>query len=71
MPRLSKSEIQILLGKKQVSKSYQNKLRPIFKKISNLLDKKIPLINTLFPFISLTEFSKEKLERRHRSQKSA
>jgi hypothetical protein len=61
MSLLSKSEIQFLQGNKQISKSYEYKLKSIIKKkISNLLDKEIPLINSLFPnsINNLTEFSK-------------
>ncbi len=43
MSFLSKSEIQYLQGQKQVS---------------NLLDKEIPLLSTLFPNLDLTEFGK-------------
>jgi hypothetical protein len=43
MPILSKSEIQFLQGQKQISKSYEYKLKSIIKKkISNLIDKEIP-----------------------------
>jgi hypothetical protein len=43
MPILFKSEIQFLQGQKQISKSYEYKLKSIIKKkISNLIDKEIP-----------------------------
>jgi hypothetical protein len=59
MPLLSKSEIQFLQGQKQVSKSYEYKLKSIIKKkVSNLMEKEIPLINPLFTSINLTEFGK-------------
>lgn len=42
MSLLSKSEIQYLQGKKQVSKSYEYKLRSLIKKkVANLMDKEI------------------------------
>ncbi len=57
MPLLSKSEIQYLQGQKQVSKSYEYKLKSIIKKkVANLMDKEIPLLSTLFPSLDLTEF---------------
>ena len=64
MPLLSKSEIQFLQGQKQVSKSYEYKLKSIIKKkISNLMEKEIPLITKLFPNLNnLTEFSKDNHE---------
>ena len=56
---LSKSEIQFLQGQKTVSKSYEYKLKSIIKKkVTNLIDKEIPLIKSLFPNLHLTEFSK-------------
>jgi hypothetical protein len=60
MSLLSKSEIQFLQGQKKiVSKSYEYKLKSIIKKkVSNLLDKELPLISTLFPDTDLTIFSK-------------
>ena len=60
MPLLSKSEIQFLQCQKQVSKSYEYKLKSIIKKkISNLLEKEIPLLSNFFSNLdSLTEFSK-------------
>jgi hypothetical protein len=63
MPLLSKSEIQFLQGQKQVSKSYEYKLKSIIKKkVSNLMEKEIPLINPLFTSINLTEFGKDNHE---------
>jgi hypothetical protein len=59
MPILFKSEIQFLQGQKQISKFYEYKLKSIIKKkISDLIDKEIPLITTLFPNLDLTKFSK-------------
>ncbi len=59
MSLLSKSEIQYLQGQKQVSMSYEYKLRSIIKKkVANLLDKEIPLLSSLFPNLDLTEFGK-------------
>ncbi len=57
---LSKSEIQFLQGQKLVSKSYEYKLKSIIKKkVSNLFDKEIPLLSSLFPTNhDLTKFSK-------------
>jgi hypothetical protein len=57
---LSKSEIQFLQGQKQVSKSYEYKLRSILsKKIATLLNKELPLLNSLFPhLLDLTKISK-------------
>ena len=58
---LSKSEIQFLQGQKQVSKSYEYTLKSILrKKISNLLDRDLPLLIQLFPRLDLTKFSKNK-----------
>ncbi len=60
MSLLSKSEIQYLQGQKQVSKSYEYKLKSIIrKKITHLLDKEVPLLSTLFPKLNLTGFGKE------------
>ncbi len=61
MSLLSKSEIQFLQGQKQVSKSYEYKLKSIIKrKISTLLEKELPLLSHLFPNLSnLTKNSKE------------
>ncbi len=59
MSLLSKSDIQYLQGKKQVSRSYEYKLRSIIKKkVANLMDKEIPLLSSLFPNPDLTEFGK-------------
>ena len=59
MSFLSKSEIQFLQGQKTVSKSYEYKLKSIIKKkVTNLIDKEIPLIRSLFPNLHLTEFRK-------------
>jgi hypothetical protein len=61
MSLLSKSEIQYLQGQKQVSRSYEYKLRSMInKKVANLLDKEIPLLSKLFPDVGLTDFGKEK-----------
>ncbi len=61
MSLLSISEIQFLQGQKDVSKSYEYKIKSIIKKkISNLMDKEIPLLTNLFPNLNnLTEFSKD------------
>jgi hypothetical protein len=60
MTILSKSEILFLQGQKQVSKSYEYKLKSIIKKkVSNLTNKEIPLLTTLFPNLNLTKFSKD------------
>jgi hypothetical protein len=57
MPLLSNSEILFLQGQKQVSKSYEYKLKSIIKKkLANLLDNEIPLLAKSFP--DLTEFGK-------------
>lgn len=59
MSLLSKSEIQFLKGQKQVSKSYNYKLKSVLKKkISNLLENEIPLLLNVFPEVNLTKFSK-------------
>ena len=59
MSFLSKSEIQFLQGHKQISRSYEYKLKSIIKKkVANLMDKEIPLLSTLFPSLDLTEFGK-------------
>jgi hypothetical protein len=58
---LTKSEIQFLQGQKQVSKSSEYTLKSILrKKISNLLDRDLPLLIQLFPRLDLTKFSKNK-----------
>jgi hypothetical protein len=61
MSLLSKSEIQFLKGQKRVSKSYEYKLKSTLeRKLSNLLDKDLPLLSSLFPnLLGLTEFSKK------------
>ena len=59
MSLLSKSEIQFLQGQKQVSKSYEYKLKSIIKrKLTTLLDREIPLLSSLFPNLDLTKISK-------------
>ena len=59
MSLLSKAEIQFLNGKRQVSKSYEYKLKSIItKKLSRLIDQKILLISQLFPNLDLNKFSK-------------
>ncbi len=59
MPLLSKSEVLYLQGQKQVSKSYEYKLKSVIrKKVANLLDKELPLLSKLFPETGLTEFGK-------------
>jgi hypothetical protein len=56
---LSKAETQFLNGQKHVSKSYEYKLKStIRRKITDLLDKEIPLLSKLFPYFDLTTFSK-------------
>ena len=61
---LSRSEIQYLQGQKQVSKSYEYKLRSIIKKkVANLMSKEIPLLSTLFPNLDLTEFGKTSINK--------
>ena len=61
MSLLSKAEVQFLQGQKQVSKSYEYKLKSIIKKkLSRLIDKEIPLVEVLFPNLDLTKFSKTK-----------
>ncbi len=59
MSLLSRSEIQFLQGQKQVSKSYEYKIKSVMKrKLANLLDKELPLLSLLFPNLNLTKFSK-------------
>ncbi len=59
MSLLSKSEVQFLRGQKQVSKSYEYKLKSIIrKKMTHLLDKELPLLSKSFPDAGLTKFSK-------------
>ena len=49
MSLLSKAEVQFLQGQKQVSKSYEYKLKSIIKKkLSLLVDKELPLLAKLF-----------------------
>ena len=57
---LSKTEVQYLQGQKQLSKSYEYKIKSIIKKkLINLLDRDLPLLSTLFPnLLDLTKFSK-------------
>ncbi len=57
---LSKAEVLYLQGEKQVSDSYEYKLKSIFrKKIANFLDKELPLLTSLFPDLNLTKISKK------------
>jgi len=56
---LSKAEVQYLQGQKQVSDSYEYKLKSILKKkITNFLDKELPLLTSSFPNLKLTKISK-------------
>jgi len=56
---LSKAEVLYLQGEKQVSDSYEYKLKSILrKKIANFLDKELPLLTSLFPDLNLTKISK-------------
>ncbi len=56
---LSKAEVQYLQGQKQLSKSYEYKIKSIIKILINLLDRDLPLLSTLFPnLLDLTKFSK-------------
>ncbi len=49
MSFLSKAEVQYLQGHKQISKSYEYKLKSIIKKkLSLLVDKELPLLAKLF-----------------------
>ena len=61
MSLLSKAEIRFLNGQKQVSKSYEYKLKSKLKqKVSCLLDNDLPLLSALFPNLTaLTKFSKK------------
>ena len=60
MPLFSKSEIQFLQGQKQVSKSYEYKIKSIIKKkTSTLMYKELPLLVKLFPDYNLTITSKK------------
>ncbi len=59
MSLLSKSEVLFLQGQKKVSKSYEYKLKSIIKKkVSNHLDKEIPILSSFFPKLNLTESGK-------------
>ena len=59
MSLLSKSEVQFLQGQKVVSKSYEYKLKSVIKKkLATFVDKELPLLNSLFRDLNLTEFSK-------------
>ena len=59
MALLSKSEILYLQGQKQVSKSYEYKLKSVIKKkFSNLIEKELPLLSNLLPNLDLTKSSK-------------
>ena len=59
MSLLSKAEVQYLQGQKQVSKSYEYKIKSIIKrKISKLIENELPLLSQLFPNLDLTKFSK-------------
>jgi hypothetical protein len=61
MSILSKSEIHYLQGQKQVSKSYGYKLKSVIKKkVTNLLDKEIPLLSSLLSNLDLTDIDKGK-----------
>jgi hypothetical protein len=58
---LSKSEILFLQGQKQVSKSYDYKLKStIRKKVANLMAKEVPLPSSLFPKLDLAGVGKER-----------
>jgi len=48
MSLLSKSEIQFLKGQKQVSKSYERKLKYIIRKKVESLEDELPLVARLF-----------------------
>ena len=59
MSLLSKSEIQFLEGSKEVSKSYEYKLKSIIKKkLSLLVDKELPLLAKLFTEFDFSVTSK-------------
>ena len=52
-------KFNILQDQKQVSKSYEYKLKSVIKrKISTLLEKELPLLSKLFPNLDLTKNSK-------------
>jgi len=56
---LSKTEFLYLQGQKQVSNSYEYKLKSILrKKITNFLDKELPLLKSLFPDLDLNKNNK-------------
>ena len=59
MSLLSKAEVQFLQGHKQVSKSYEYKLKSIIKKkLTKIIDHELPLINSIFfNLVDLIEFS--------------
>jgi hypothetical protein len=59
MSLLSKSEVQYLLGKKQLSKFYEYKLKSVIKKkLANLIDKELPLLYSFNVGLDLTEFGR-------------
>ena len=54
MTMLSHAEMQYLMARKQVSKSYEYKLKSIIKKkLSHLIDKEITSLKSLFPGLDL------------------
>ncbi len=56
----SKVQVELLQRQKQVSKSYEYKIRSLLKrKISKLIEKELPLLSELFPNLDLTKFSKK------------
>ena len=62
MSFLSKSETQFQQGQKQISKSYEYKLKSILKKkVQHFLNNDLPLLSDLFPnLMNLTDFGKRK-----------
>jgi hypothetical protein len=61
MSILSKSEVLFLQGQKQVSKTYEYKLKStIRKKVANLMAKEVPLPSSLFPKLDLAGVGKER-----------
>lgn len=61
MSLLSKPEIHYLQRQKQVTRSYEYKLKSIIKKkVANIMDMEIPLLPKLFPDLDLTESAKVK-----------
>ena len=59
MSLLSKSEIQFLQGRKQISKSYEYKLMSIIrKKLANFLNVELDLLAPLIRESNLTKISK-------------